>query len=257
MSQTYDFMVALARTYAPPPARLLDFGCGGGEIVDLASAAGFEAYGIDTFEDMWEQYEAAARGRGNRILRVPPGEPLPFEDGRFDLVVSNQVFEHISDLAPVGSELARLLRPGGTLITIFPTRKILIEPHLKAPFVHWFTPGSASQRAALRVSHALRLCNRPDQERQSWIRDEQGHLQKISSVERQPRQSMCSPPGLTFGRVTRQRFFAIVFPCIHVSPKPPSFLASSTRYSRRQHFAWQMPFSSSNAALRGLYCSDL
>src|SRR5271168_729741 len=178
MSQTHDFMVALARTYAPPPACLLDFGCGGGEIVDLASAAGFDAYGVDTFEDMWEQYEAAARSRGNRILRVSPGEPLPFEDGRFDLVVSNQVFEHISDLAPVGSELARLLRPGGALITIFPTREIFVEPHLKAPFVHWFTPGSASQRAALRVSHALRLCNRPNQERESWVSEEQGNLQK-------------------------------------------------------------------------------
>ncbi|HQU05407.1 MAG TPA: hypothetical protein PLT25_11920, partial [Acidocella sp.] len=46
------------------------------------------------------------------------------------------------------------------------------------PLVHWFTPGSAPQRTALHVSHALKLCNRPNQERQSWVNEEQYNLQK-------------------------------------------------------------------------------
>ena len=224
MSVTYGFIVSLLRGHAPPPARLLDFGCGAGEIVALALAAGFDAYGVDTYdtnpqkcglvcargwrggrarnqsliparhrsdsvnelagwyEAMWQQYAGPARVLnerllGDRILRVPPGAALPFPDASFDAVVSNQVFEHIPDLGPVAAELARVLAPGGLLVAVFPTREILVEPHLKAPLVHWFPPGSASQRAALHASHALGLCNRPGQSRRDWVAEERANLQ--------------------------------------------------------------------------------
>jgi SAM-dependent methyltransferase len=177
MSLTYDFVVSLARAYMPAPARLLDFGCGGGEILSMATAAGYDAFGVDSYQDHWQQYESAASRHGERILRVSPGMPLPFSGGAFDIVVSNQVFEHIRDLAPVAAELARLLRPSGMLITLFPTREVLVEPHLKAPFVHWFTPGSQWQRAALHVCHLLRLSSRPGQDRETWVSDGQRDLQ--------------------------------------------------------------------------------
>ena len=38
--------------------------------------------------------------------------------------------------------LSRVIRPGGVLIAIFPTRDVLIEPHLKAPLIHRFPNGS-------------------------------------------------------------------------------------------------------------------
>ncbi len=184
MSPTYHFVVDLARRYAPHGARLLDFGCGGGHIVELALAADFDAFGVDSFQGVWEQF--APERRENRIRSYVPGETMPFDDAQFDIIVSNQVFEHIEDLAPVAAELGRLLRPGGTLITVFPTREVLIEPHLKAPFVHWFTAGSAAQRAALTLCHALHLCNRPQQERSSWVSGEQRQLQQYTFYRRLP-----------------------------------------------------------------------
>lgn len=51
---------------------------------------------------------------------------LTFPDGRFDAVVVNDVFEHVPDLPTVLLEIARVLRPGGVLISTFPfayTRK--------------------------------------------------------------------------------------------------------------------------------------
>jgi SAM-dependent methyltransferase len=176
VSLTYDFVIWLAQRYAPAPARLLDFGCGGGEIVAKAVAAGYDAFGVDTYQDHWQQYAPAAQLQAERIHRIAPDAALPFGEGEFDIVVSNQVFEHIRDLAPIAEQLARLLRPGGVLIAVFPSREVLVEPHLKAPFVHWFSPGSAKQRAALQVSHLLRLNGRPAQERNDWVDEGQRDL---------------------------------------------------------------------------------
>ena len=44
---------------------------------------------------------------------LKPNAPLPFEDGAFDLIVSDNTFEHIEDPAAVASELLRVLKPGG------------------------------------------------------------------------------------------------------------------------------------------------
>ncbi|MDQ6971938.1 MAG: class I SAM-dependent methyltransferase [Mariprofundaceae bacterium] len=41
------------------------------------------------------------------------GQPLPFEDNQFDLIVSDFVFEHIADPSFVAAELLRILKPGG------------------------------------------------------------------------------------------------------------------------------------------------
>ncbi|MBU6499948.1 MAG: hypothetical protein KGQ40_15600, partial [Rhodospirillales bacterium] len=54
---------------------------------------------------------------------------------------------------PAIGELARVLRPGGVLVAIFPTAEMLVEPHLKVPFVHWLPPGSPAQARALRLAH--------------------------------------------------------------------------------------------------------
>jgi SAM-dependent methyltransferase len=53
---------------------------------------------------------------------IVPGESLPIEDGTFDLIVSDYVFEHIEDPKIVADELQRLLRPGGWLAVRTPNR---------------------------------------------------------------------------------------------------------------------------------------
>jgi 2-polyprenyl-6-hydroxyphenyl methylase/3-demethylubiquinone-9 3-methyltransferase len=41
---------------------------------------------------------------------------LPFEDGRFDVVVAGEVLEHVTDLEGVVAEALRVLAPGGTFV---------------------------------------------------------------------------------------------------------------------------------------------
>jgi len=169
MSATHAFIVALARTHCPPPRRLLDFGCGAGEVVENALDAGFDAWGVDSFADIWVQYAERAAALGERIRNVADGAALPFADGWFDVVVCNQVMEHVAEPGFVISEMARVLRPGGVLVAIFPTREMLVEPHLKAPFVHWFAPGSRAQVRMLGIVHALGLGIGAKDARAVWI----------------------------------------------------------------------------------------
>ncbi len=50
------------------------------------------------------------------------GEPLPYEDGRFDLIIARYVFEHVSDPDWVSAELLRVLKPGGWICAMTPNR---------------------------------------------------------------------------------------------------------------------------------------
>jgi ubiquinone/menaquinone biosynthesis C-methylase UbiE len=63
---------------------------------------------------------------------------LDFPDGYFDVVVSNQVLEHVPDLEAVLDEIDRVLKPGGASLHLFPSRDIWRERHCGIPFIHWF-----------------------------------------------------------------------------------------------------------------------
>lgn len=54
----------------------------------------------------------------DRAMQVNPGDRLPYEDARFDLVVSRYVFEHLADPRWAASELARIAKPGGWLCAL-------------------------------------------------------------------------------------------------------------------------------------------
>ncbi|MDT5208195.1 MAG: hypothetical protein QOF67_610 [Mycobacterium sp.] len=53
---------------------------------------------------------------------VTAGEPLPYEDDSFDIVVSRAVFEHVSDPDWVARELLRVVKPGGLIAAITPNK---------------------------------------------------------------------------------------------------------------------------------------
>ena len=50
--------------------------------------------------------------------------------------------EHVEDLDRVLGEIHRVLEPGGTLLSIFPSRDVFREGHIGIPFSHWFTKDS-------------------------------------------------------------------------------------------------------------------
>ncbi len=65
---------------------------------------------------------------------------LPFEDGCFDVVISNHVIEHVGDKKAQDlhlQEIHRVLKPAGVCYLAVPCRWMLIEPHYRLPFLSW------------------------------------------------------------------------------------------------------------------------
>jgi SAM-dependent methyltransferase len=139
----YELWWAKQVVESNPEACILDYGCGAGAVVVEGRRRGLAMFGTDIF------YKGAAvRAKaektglvGNAIQEILDGR-IGFGDASFDLVLSNQVFEHVEDLDATLAEIWRVMKPGGTLLALFPTRDIWREGHIGIPFTHWFKPGS-------------------------------------------------------------------------------------------------------------------
>ncbi|HEX5450509.1 MAG TPA: class I SAM-dependent methyltransferase [Gaiellaceae bacterium] len=114
-------VVAAVREAAP--RRLLEVGCGWGELAEwLATETGATIVAIDKSPRMVEL--AQERGVDARLGDV---QALPFADGEFDCVVAAWMLYHVPDLDGGIAELARVLRPGGTLVAVTNSRFHLLE----------------------------------------------------------------------------------------------------------------------------------
>ena len=90
--------------------RLLDVGCGSGELCALAAERGAVVAGIDA--DL-EMIELARRRAPAADLRVGPLERLPWDDGAFDVVTGVNAFQFADDMVAALAEARRVVRPGG------------------------------------------------------------------------------------------------------------------------------------------------
>jgi SAM-dependent methyltransferase len=94
----------------PPGGRLLDVGCGTGELALAARGAGHEVVAVEPDPEM-------ARLAEERVGEVvPAGLPeLPLADDGFDAVVAAFVLNHVDDPQAAARELARVAAPGGVV----------------------------------------------------------------------------------------------------------------------------------------------
>jgi SAM-dependent methyltransferase len=110
-------------------ARVLDVGCGDGQIARLASSLGSDlVIGIDP---TWNQVVVAAQRGGDVHVARASAHELPFASGSFDAVVACLVFEHIEDVDDAIAEVARVLAPGGRFCFF------LNHPLLQTPGSGW------------------------------------------------------------------------------------------------------------------------
>lgn len=107
-------ILPMARRHLAGARRVLDLGCGEGQIARLAAADGAErVVGVDT--SAAQIAEARRRGGGVAYARASATR-LPLADGSFDAVVTCLVLEHIEDLDGALDEVARVLRRGGRFV---------------------------------------------------------------------------------------------------------------------------------------------
>ena len=95
-----------------PGMRVLDIGCGSGELCELAAGRGAEVAGIDAAEGM---IEIARRRLPEADLRVGPMEQLPWEDDRFDVATAVNALQFAADFVDALAEAGRVVRPGGAV----------------------------------------------------------------------------------------------------------------------------------------------
>jgi ubiquinone/menaquinone biosynthesis C-methylase UbiE len=106
------------------PGRLLDWGCGWGQVTMLLRERGVDVTAFEV-RDGLSAPTTEPLERYPEIVVHLSGEPvaLPFDDGSFDTVLSCGVLEHVPDPSGSLSEIRRVLRPGGMFyVTNLPNR---------------------------------------------------------------------------------------------------------------------------------------
>lgn len=96
-------------------SKILEIGCNTGYMIDELKQFTTNVYGVDI--DVGVVYQARLK---NHDVFVCNAENLALPEGHFDAVISIHVIEHIVNVAQAIREFARILKPDGTMLLIYP-----------------------------------------------------------------------------------------------------------------------------------------
>lgn len=102
-----------------PGTRLLDVGCGAGQLALIAARSGASVTGCDISTNWLEKARARAQAEGLSVkFEEGDAESLPYRDGEFDVVTSLVGAMFAPRPALVAAELTRICRPGGMIAMV-------------------------------------------------------------------------------------------------------------------------------------------
>ena len=121
-------ILPLIAEHLPATGRMLDVGCGEGQVARVAAEQGLEVVGVDPSHT--QVLLARERASGPSYLQGS-ATGLGVGDESVDVVVACLVFEHIADVDAALAEVVRVLRPGGRFLFL------LNHPLLQTPGSGW------------------------------------------------------------------------------------------------------------------------
>lgn len=122
-----DIVMQAIGNYVMAGGRVLDAGCGGGNMVVELVRRGYVVSGLDIASGMVEATRALtsvlpAEASARAEVRQGDVESLPFPNASFDAVVASGVFEYLTADALALKEMRRVLKPGGIALISFRNR---------------------------------------------------------------------------------------------------------------------------------------
>ena len=120
--------------------RVVDVGCGDGRLTAYLRAS-IPALLPDCHVDVCGFDVSDRTPHGNDKLSagtptVKIGEAWPYDDVSVDVILSNQVLEHVFDHEFFFRQVARCLKPNGASIHLFPLKSVIYEDHVGIPLAH-------------------------------------------------------------------------------------------------------------------------
>ncbi|MDY0044901.1 MAG: class I SAM-dependent methyltransferase [Syntrophales bacterium] len=113
----------------------LDIGCGNGIIAATIAPSVKFITGADP--GAWPIWDTLQKKQANIRFLHEPIEKLTCHENKIDIVICNQVYEHVADPQYLIQEIKRVLKPGGYCYFAGPNLFFPIEPHVFWPFIHW------------------------------------------------------------------------------------------------------------------------
>ena len=106
--------------------RILDVGCGNGNLFSFLSNEQYELFGIDFSENMIAEAKKSFSEKASFF--VADAEELPFADNTIDIITCNASFHHYVHPNTVLAEMKRILKDGGKLLIGDPYPPFVIRP---------------------------------------------------------------------------------------------------------------------------------
>jgi 2-polyprenyl-3-methyl-5-hydroxy-6-metoxy-1,4-benzoquinol methylase len=131
----------------------LDLGCGSGGISAYIAPQVRQMIGVDP--EPWARWQDWEQAHTNLRFIQASVDTLTLPPASVDVIICNQVYEHVPDPQALIHLIHRVLKPGGLVYFAGPNLLFPIEPHVFWPFVHWLPrPFAIRLMKALGSKHA-------------------------------------------------------------------------------------------------------
>jgi len=124
---------------ADPITRILDIGCGYGDVALGLGRKGYEVIGADIFlPGVRAASKVSSEMHLNTMFLMSPVESLGLRKESVGLAICYNIWEHVENPQALLNQIARVLQPDGTLFMVVPNRFWIMETHYRLPLLSWF-----------------------------------------------------------------------------------------------------------------------